>query len=290
MHLTKYKHTAHSYLNSKLFWAFKNGTHYAGLLILQFKKMAEFNESSHVKNINAFREVMLCGLACGKNYRPSRAALKLSALTSQLAAAQVALQEIRDAQKSLTKAINSRKIAFKQIPVLSTKVLVALQNSEVSQQTLVEARMNVRQIIAYNNKSIDIPEEKYNTAFKTNRTTPLQNHPKIIDQLAQLIHTVTKEPNYLPQEIELKVIILNMVLHEIRSKHSAVIFAQASLSHARMACEKCVHAARVGLIDTGEEVKEYLVSISRASTSITKKVNAIKFIRQEEKKRTMAIK
>ncbi|NOS94555.1 MAG: hypothetical protein HOP30_21805 [Cyclobacteriaceae bacterium] len=251
--------------------------------------MAEFNESSHVKNINAFREVMLCGLACGKNYRPSRAALKLSALTSQLAAAQVALQEMRDAQKGLTKAINARKIAFKQIPSLAAKVLNALQNSQVASQTMAETRSHVQQINIYNSKSSDKPEGKPDTTYKTNRIV-IQNHPKIIDQLAQLIHTVTKEPNYLPQEIELKVIILNMVLHEIRSKHSAVIFAQATLSHARMACEKCVHATRVGLIDTGEEVKEYLTSTARASASITKKLNAIKFIRLSEKKRRMVIK
>ncbi len=245
--------------------------------------MADFKESSHVKNINSFREVMLCCLASGKNYRPGRAALKLSALTAQLAAAQVALQEIRDAQKGLTKATNARKIAFKQLPILATKVLNALQDSHVSAQSLAEARSNVRHIMAYHGQPKNTAEGKSSTTYKTKRATVLQNHPKIIDQFAQLIHVVTKEPNYLPKEIELKVIILNMILHEIRSKHSAVIFAQASLSQARTTCDRSIYAARVGLIDTGEEVKEYLLSISRSSASITKKINAIKFSLNQKK-------
>lgn len=59
-------------------------------------------------------------------YNPSKAALKLPALTAQNNAAIAALQAVKVAKTAYDNATNSREVPFKPLKTLSTKIVSAL--------------------------------------------------------------------------------------------------------------------------------------------------------------------
>jgi hypothetical protein len=92
-----------------------------------------------------------------------------------------------------------------------------------------------------------------------------------------LIETLSAEPLYAPNEVELQVASLNTLLADLRSKNSAVITATANLSNARIQRDKTLYAAFTGLYDIAQAVKQYAKSVFGATSPQFGQVNGIKF-------------
>ncbi len=246
--------------------------------------MQTIAETTHSRTITAFHHLTSIALACGTAFNPPRTSYKLSVLTSQLASARADHQELAHTKNRLEKVIRIREAAFKQIPSLTSRILQEVSTIQASATTSTKVRMYARHI--QNKKKLSTAEgSKRNTAIKKRKTILTRhNHQKVIEYFHRLIETVTREVNYLPTEIDIKIIILNMVLHEIRGKHSAVVFAQAALSDARLALDKSIYAPHIGLIDTGIEVKNYLKTIISSNHPMHKELLTLKFSRRTYRK------
>jgi hypothetical protein len=110
-----------------------------------------------------------------------------------------------------------------------------------------------------------------------NISTSQQSYDSQVDNFAKLIETLSAEPLYAPNEVELQVASLNILLGDLRSKNSAVITATANLSNARIQRDKILYADSTGLYDIAQAVKQYAKSVFGATSPQFGQVSGIKF-------------
>jgi hypothetical protein len=88
--------------------------------------MASTIETGHAKNVATFEDLISFLTGYGATYNPTKAALKLPALTTQLTAASATLQAVKVAKTANDNATNARELAFKPLKPLATKIMNAL--------------------------------------------------------------------------------------------------------------------------------------------------------------------
>jgi hypothetical protein len=244
--------------------------------------MASTTETGHAKNAATFEDLISFCTGYGATYNPSKAALKLPALATQLTGANAALQAVKVAKTAYDNATNARELAFKPLKPLATKVVNGLAATEAAAQTVDDVKTTNNKIQGKRAKAVEKPDAKALAAgaepVKT-ASTSQQSFDKLIDHFAQLIATLTAEPKYLPNENELKVATLNTLLTDLRAKNTAVIAATTTLSNARIARDKALYGETIGILDVAQDVKQYVKSLFGATSPQFKQVSGLKFTR-----------
>ncbi|MBL7739611.1 MAG: hypothetical protein JNK14_10350 [Chitinophagaceae bacterium] len=244
--------------------------------------MASTIETGHAKNVATFEDLISFCTGYGAPYNPSKALLKLPALTTQLTGANAALQAVKVAKTAYDNATNARELAFKPLKPLATKIVNALAATEASAQTVDDVKTTNNKIQGKRAKAVEKPDASALAAgaepVKT-ASTSQQSYDKLIDHFAQLIATLTAEPKYLPNENDLKVATLNTMLTDLRAKNTAVISAYTAVSNARIARDKALYAETTGVLDVAQDVKQYVKSLFGATSPQFKQVSGLKFTR-----------
>lgn len=245
--------------------------------------MSSTTETGHAKNVASFEDLVSYCTAYGPPYNPSKAALKLAALTAQLTAVNVALQNVKVAKTAYDNATNAREIAFKPLRLLATKIVSALAATEAAKQTVADVKSTNNKIQGRRAKAIEKPDAKaLAEGAEPVRTASVsqQSFNKMIDHFAQLLATLTAEPKYLPNEAELKVASLNTLLADLRAKNTAVINATTALSNARIARDKALYGEATGLLDVAQGVKLYVKSLFGTTSQQYKQLSALQFAKR----------
>jgi len=244
--------------------------------------MASTTETGHAKNVATFEDLISFCTGYGATYNPSKAALKLPALTTQLTGANAALQAVKVAKTAYDNATNARELAFKPLKSLATKIVNGLAATEATQQTVNDVKSTNMKIQGRRAKAVEKPTAAAVAAgavpAKT-ASTSQQSYDKLIDHFAQLIATLTAEPKYIPNENELKVATLNTMLTDLRAKNTAAISATTALSNARIARDKALYAETTGMVDIAQDAKQYVKSLFGAKSPQYKQVSGLKFNR-----------
>jgi hypothetical protein len=244
--------------------------------------MASTTETGHAKNVATFEDLISFCTGYGAAYNPSKAALKLPALTTQLTGANAALQAVKVAKAAYDNATNARELAFKPLKSLATKIVNGLAATEATQQTVNDVKSTNMKIQGRRAKAVEKPTAAAVAAgavpAKT-ASTSQQSYDKLIDHFAQLIATLTAEPKYIPNENELKVATLNTMLTDLRAKNTAAISATTALSNARIARDKALYAETTGMVDIAQDAKQYVKSLFGAKSPQYKQVSGLKFNR-----------
>jgi hypothetical protein len=244
--------------------------------------MASTTETGHAKNVATFEDLISFCTGYGATFNPSKAALKITALTAQLTASSAALQAVKVAKTAYDNATNARELAFKPMKTLATKIVNALAATEAADQTVDDVKTTNLKIQGRRATKVEKPSAealaKGAEPVKT-ASTSQQSYDKMIDHFAQLIATLTAEPKYLPNENELKLTALNTMLTDIKVKNTGVINATTAVSNARIARDKSLYAEGTGMVDTALDVKTYVKSLFGASSPQYKQVSGLKFTR-----------
>ena len=244
--------------------------------------MASTSETGHAKNVATFEDLISFCTGYGATYNPSKAALKLPALTTQNTGAITALQAVKVAKTAFDNATNAREVTFKPIKPLATKIVNGLAATEATAQTVDDVKTTNNKIQGKRAKAIEKPTATALAAgaepVKT-ASTSQQSFDKLIDHFAQLIATLTAEPKYLPNESDLQVVSLNLLLTDLRAKNTDAINTTTSLSNARIQRDEALYASDTGLADVSQDVKQYVKSLFGASSPQFKQVSGLKFTR-----------
>jgi hypothetical protein len=242
--------------------------------------MASTTETGHAKNAATFEDLISFCTGYGATYNPSKAALKLPALATQLTGANAALQAVKVAKTTYDNATNAREVSFKPLKSLATKIVNGIAATEATAQTVDDIKSTNLKIQGKRAKAVEKPDAKALAAgaepVKT-ASTSQQSYDKLMDHFAQMIATLTAEPKYLPNENELKVATLNTMLTDLKAKNTAVINATTALSNARIARDKLLYAETIGMLDTAQDVKQYVKSLFGANSPQYKQVSGLKF-------------
>lgn len=242
--------------------------------------MASTSETGHAKNVSNFEDLISFCSAYGTQYNPSKPALSIRELTTQLNNANAVLQELNVAKTAYNNATNAREVAFKPVRAFATKVINALAAAGATKQTMDDVKSINAKLQGRRMKAIAKEDE----AAKASGEEPAkrasvsqQSFNNVVEHIAQLITTVIAEPAYLPNEDELKPLALNALLAELRAKNTQVISTGTILSNARISRNRTLYGEGTGLVATSLAVKAYVKSVFGSTNPKFKQISGLKF-------------
>jgi hypothetical protein len=245
--------------------------------------MASTTETGHAKNVATFEDLISFCTGYGAAYNPSKASLKLPALSGVLGNAQSAMQLLKVAKTANDNATNERELAFEPMKKLSTKIVNALAATDATEQTVDDAKTVNLKIQGKRAKAVKAPVAKVGEAAvpapKT-ASTSQQSFDKMIDHFSQLIATLTAEANYTPNESDLQVATLNAMITDLKTKNTVAINTATDLSNARINRDKILYSDKTGLCDIAADAKQYVKSVFGATSPQYKQVSALECIKR----------
>lgn len=95
--------------------------------------------------------------------------------------------------------------------------------------------------------------------------------------MANLIQVVAQNPNYSPNEEDLKVTSLQTKLTDLQSKNTNVVTTYTAYSNAMIERNQVLYNQLSGLVQTSKEVKQYVKSVFGANSPQYKQVSGLEF-------------
>jgi len=245
--------------------------------------MASTSETGHAQNVANLETLIVYCTSYGAKYNPVKITLQLSSLNALLASARLSLQTVKAAKAVCDNATNVREVLFRRVKPLATKIVNALAASDALRENVDDAKSVNMKIQGRRVAAIKKPAATASTAtaeavpeVKTSSVSQ-QSFNKQIDNFEHLVHTLTIEMNYTPNEEELQVPSLNKFLLDLKSRNSDVINAESNLSNSRISRNTLMYKAHTGLCDICQDVKNYVKSVFGATSPQFKQVSELKF-------------
>ena len=167
--------------------------------------MTSTSDTGHAKNVANFEELISICTDYGTAYNPSNENLKIQKLQDKLEISGKNIQTVRFAKTVYDNACNAREIAFSGFKKLSTRIINAMEASNVAKQTINDAKTINRKIQGKrsNNSKKDTdaiitPDENTTPEDKTISVSQ-QSFDNLINNFSNMIEIVSAEPLYTPR-------------------------------------------------------------------------------------------
>ncbi len=242
--------------------------------------MATTNETGHAKNVANFESLTGFCNGYGPIYNPSNPAIRMEGLATVLTNGKECLETLKAATVVYNNATNQRELAFEPLKKLSTRIINSLAACGASQQTIDDAdtnhaklqgrRMAQKKVVAPSKEGAAEEQPLSNSVSQ-------QSYDGQVENFAKLVATVSSEPLYTPNEVELQAPSLVAVLANLRTCNSEVVTAIAALSNARINRDKILYATNSGLHDVALATKAYVLSLFGKSSPEYGQVGGIRF-------------
>lgn len=243
--------------------------------------MTIISDTSHAKNVTNLESLISAVITIGSAYNPSKDSIKLSALQSLLTAANESLIALKTAESANSTAIDLRELAFKPTGSLFTKVSNALKASNSSIQADETAKTIFRKLQGKRASAKLTDEEK--TALEAegkevNQISASQmGYDERVDNFEKLISLLQSIPDYNPNEEELKIETLQVLLSDLKTKNSEVMKTYFVLETARGVRNDLLYKPLSGVVDISADVKSYIKSVFGATSTQYKLVSKLRF-------------
>ena len=243
--------------------------------------MSSNSETGHAKNVANFEDLISFCTGYGTAYNPSKVSIKLPALNTLFTSAKNSLIAVSSSATAFNNAVNARQIVFDPLKKLTTRILNALIATDASEQTIADAKTFARKIQGKRASDkiptvVDNPSTPENEAQKSISASQ-QSFDNLIEHLSKMKDLLTAEALYIPNETDLKLVAINTLIADMKTKNTAVITATTALSNSRISRNDTLYKASVGLVDISQEVKKYVKSVFGAKSSQYKQVSKLKF-------------
>ena len=238
-------------------------------------------ETGHAKNVANFQDLISFCTGYGATYNPSKNALSIANLQTQLTNAQATLQAVKTTQTTFNNVTNTRMDAFKPLKSLATKIINALDATNASAETVKDARTINRKIQGQRAtpKSATAPPPVGDPATPPDKTisSSQQSYDQQIEHFSKLMELLSADSNYTPNETELTVTAIQTKLNELKATNTAVIDAYTNWSNSRISRNAALYNPLTGLVNTALDIKKYVKSIFGATSPQYKQVSKLEF-------------
>lgn len=235
--------------------------------------MASTSETGHAKNVANFQVLINYVTAYGPQYNPTKDGIKLPQLQAKLTEADNAVKAVNTAVAPLTNLINQRQAIFKPLSKLATRLINALDASDVADAIVDDARTVVRKIQGNTKRS---------AAQDDNSEQPTRSNSQLsfdmrIDSFHRLIELLRQQTAYAPNETALQVATLDTLHASMIAANNSVKAEQTRVSNARIIRDQSLYDRETGLVHTASECKKYVKSLFGTSAPQFKQISALKF-------------
>lgn len=242
--------------------------------------MASQIETGHAKNVAHFQTLITYCSAHGATYNPSNAVISLVALQALQQEALAALASLNALLPAYINAVNAREAAFSDLHKYITRVINAIEASDMSHELKADVKTLIRKLRgkrATPKKEPAAPQEATEKSISTSQMSFDQR----IENLDKLVQLLTAQPNYVPNEPNLTVTGMAALLTNLRALNTAAVTAYTPVSNARIARNTLLYAENTGLVDRSIAVKAYIKSVFGATSPQYKQLSGLKFTRSK---------
>ena len=238
--------------------------------------MASTSETGHSKNVSNLETMISYCTGYGVTYNPSNSDILLSELVTLYTDSKASVKLVKTTETPFNDVEGQRKLIFKPLKQLSTKVLGAIRSSGAPSTVIADAETINRKIQGKraDNSVVETPTEE---APKDKISVSQQSYDMQIDHLEKLIELVDVEPKYNPNEIPLQIATLTNYKTQLETINTAVKNSYTPYSNAMIARDKKLYDPATGLVARAQLVKNYVKSIFGASSPEYKQINKLRF-------------
>ena len=235
-------------------------------------KKNSVSETGHAKNIANFEtEIAFCN-GYGTNYNPVNPNLTTSSLQAKWETAKLKLKAVKDTKEPFDSVTGARQIVFKKVKPLATKVINALIAQEAPETVIKDARTIIRKL---NGKRAVVIKET--DLEQNNASVSQQSYDRLADTFQELIVLAQTETLYNPNEGEIKIINLQLVLDELSTANTNVRNAYVPYSNAIIERNTELYSEETGLVDLALAVKNYVKSVFGATSPQYQQISGLVF-------------
>jgi hypothetical protein len=243
--------------------------------------MSSSIETGHAKNVANFEKLITNVTGFGRAYNPSKESIKLSALNILLASAKNSINQVNSAEPAYKNAVSAREAAFAPLAKLITRVNNSLKASNSSSQVDDSAMTLVRKLQGRRATPKLSDDEKKAAAAEgkeVNQVSASQmSYDSRLDNFDKLIKLLATEPEYSPNEADLKIESLTTYYNDLSTKNTAVINATIPLNNARISRNNVLYTPLTGVVDISADVKMYVKSVFGATSPQYKAISGLTF-------------
>lgn len=236
--------------------------------------MSEQFETGHARNLAAFQTIISYCSSYGATYNPMQTNLQLANLQTQLTNAETALTEAKKKQVAFTNATNTRAENFQPLKTMAMRIIYALAAAGVSPKTLDSAKTIKRKIVGKRVSKIN-EEQSPEVNIEKQNSASQQSFDQILSAFNTLIELAETQASYQPSETDLQIAQLKTYANTLKTANSVVITAKTDWAASRTERNKLLYAPQTGIVDTAQQIKNYVRSIYGPSDSEYKKVSGI---------------
>ena len=240
------------------------------------------SETGHAKNVANFEDLISFCTGYGASYNPTKTTIQLSSLVTLHTNSKNAIAEVNTAATPWTNAVSAREITFEPLSKLITRVINALDASEVPKQIVNNAKTIARKIQGKR-------ATPKSSSTSSDPSAPVEENPKTIstsqmsfdnriENMDKLVQLLAAQSGYAPNENDLTVAALTNLLTSMRTVNTAAKEAYTPLSNARIARNEILYQPDTGLVDIAGAAKKYVKSVFGATSPQYKQLSGLKFI------------
>jgi len=244
--------------------------------------MSSQTESGHAKNVANFEKLVTNVSGFGSSFNPSKESIKLPALETKLISSKLAIAAVNASEPAYKNAVSAREAAFAPLSKLITRVNNSLKASDSSTQVDDSAMTLVRKLQGRRATPKMTDEEKKAAEAEGKEVNEISSsqmsYDSRLDNFDKLIKLLASEPEYAPNEADLKIESLTTLYNNLNAKNTAVINATVPLNSARIYRDQVLYTPLTGIVDISVDVKTYVKSVFGATSPQYKEISGLKFI------------
>ncbi len=243
------------------------------------------NESSNAKNVANFAQLISDVAGFGAAYTPTNDLIKKDALDDKLLEAQASLSTVDDAGSGNVNAVNERFTAFESLSKFVTRVGSAAEVSVNDAEFSTNLKTLTRKLQGRR------ATPKASAAMKTANADPNQppeDAPPTVSSsqmsydsqeanFASLISLLKSQPDYAPNEADLKITALETRLADLQAKNQAVRQVTTTTGNARATRNQILYDPQDGLVARANLVKKYIKSVFGADSPQYRQISGLQF-------------
>ena len=239
--------------------------------------MSSTSETGHAKNVANFEtEIAFC-IGYGATYNPSNPDLEIPNLQAKWEAAKLKLKAVKITKEPFDSITGARQLIFKPLKPFATRVINSLIAQKVPTTVIKDARTLIRKMTGKR------ASETTSTTPEENRiSVSQQSYDRLADTFDELIVLAQTEPQYNPNEDDLKIPALETFLQQLKTANTSVRNAYVPYSNAMIARDKELYQVEKGLVDIALEVKNYVKSVFGANSPQYRQISTLEFSRPKE--------
>lgn len=247
--------------------------------------MASHFETGHAKNVANIEKYHQFLGTLGADYNPPSAAISAAVFASAFTTGTAKINAIKANEEAWKTDTNSREIIFAPVGQLSTRLLATLKSTGAPQQTIDDMASLVSKLRgdSKTSKPVAVNPEDPAAEPPVTRSSSQRSYDQQIENFSKMILLLENVAIYTPNESDLKVASLQVVLQNMILSNTKATGSDANLRASRIDRDKFLYAPDTGVLDLIKKSKAYILGLYGKTSREYKAAINYKFVRVVKK-------